>query len=1853
MGQEAPTAAEGSVNRRALLALRELRARLETASRARSEAIAIVGLGCRLPGGAATPEGFWELLAAGRDAVGEIPASRRELRRAAREAASGRGPGFAERGAFLDDVDGFDPEFFGISPREAPSIDPQHRLLLEVAHEAFEAAGLTSAELRGSRTGVFVGITANDYSRLLDWRSAGAVNPQLLSGNAANFAAGRLAYCFGLRGPALAIDTACSSSLVAVHQACQALRAGECDAALAAGVNLVLAPEGTLALTAAGLLSPDGRCKTFDATADGYVRGEGCGAVVLVRQSDALVRRLPVQALVRGSAVNQDGPSGGLTVPSSRAQQGVIEAALDAAGVEPREVSYVEAHGTGTALGDPIEVRALWAALGRGRPGDESLAVGSVKANIGHLESAAGITGLIKTVLCLQHRELPPQLHLRQRSPDLDPEARLHIPTELSAWKFGRSPRLAGVSSFGGSGTNAHVILEEAPPEPDPEPARAGEAECFVLPISARREDALGALVDAYRRRLGDGGGAPLRDLAHTASLRRNHFEHRLAAVAGSREELLEALDAHRGGGRRRGLAAGVVRPGQERRVAFVFAGHGSLPDGAGRELLAREDAFRQRVEECDEAFRRLGGPPVLEQLLDGSPASRTELAQPALFSLQVGLAALWRAWGIEPGAVVGHSVGEVAAAHVAGALRLGDAARVIVERARLLRPTAGRGAMASVGLARGDVEQRLAECRLPVEIAAENGPANTVVSGDPQAVAELLERLAAGEVLVRRLAVEHAFHSRQVEPLREPLELALSGLAPRDTSLRFVSALRGAPLPGARLDASYWAQHLREPVRFLAAAESLVDDGYDTFVEIGGHPVLLLPLRELLEQRDASGVLTVHSLRRGDGERRGLLESLARLHTWGCEVDWAAVQGEGRCVPLPSYPWQRRRYWLPTGAAAGAGSAGSRRHTLLGARVDSPQASVEYASRLGDGSPAWLAEHRLGGRVVAPGAAWAALALAAAAAELGAEACRVEDLDFLSPVVLGELETRDLRVVLAPGDAQATRFQVFSRAEDGSGAWTEHAAGRLRSPPAEPSPEPVEVEAVRARCAEPLESAAFYTTLERIGAELGPRFRWIERAWRGPGEILCELRPAEPEDLEQSGEELHPGLLDSCFQSVAACLLGPAQARAELPEGVVFLPLGLRALRLLGRPQGALLCHTRVREDAAHAGASVVADFRLFDVSGRIVAEGEGLCAVRTQLDSLAPSGSDALAKLFFEERWDPAPLAEPPQPAAASSWLILNDSGGLGDTLADRLEGRGQPCVRVERGAGYARLAEQRFRVDPECPADLVRLLEEPLWRDIPPRRAVLHLWTLDAAAPAGEAAAAAASCIGLLHLVQALVAGEATAAARLRVFTRRARHVADGDAPALAQSAVWGLCKTVAHEHPELRPATFDLDTAAGTEECDAILAELDADDAESGVALRGSQRFAERFVRCAASTARAPAGPALRPDATYLVSGGTGGLGLTVADWLVRRGARHLALLARSAPTADAEASLSALRKRGAEVTVQRCDVSDRAGLAAVLAELAGAQRPLRGVVHAAGIVEDGILIHQSAERFRAVLAPKVAGASNLDELTSGSELDFFICFSSLAGALGSPAQANYSAANAFLGAFAHQLRAKGRTALCIDWGPWSEVGMLTRSERRADRLAVPGVRGLATARGLAALEHLLALDKTQVAVVDADVERWAEAMPGARHQPVLSELVGEVAAGASGAVREELAALDPDARQERLLTHLRERLASVLQLESTQVDVRSPLGELGFDSLAAVELKADLESALGAPLSATLMFSHPTLESLAPELLRRMGLATEAGGVGTAAAGSSASQEIEERARRQRDALRARRERIEA
>ncbi|MGW6913936.1 SDR family NAD(P)-dependent oxidoreductase [Kitasatospora sp. NPDC054939] len=2063
-----------------------------------AELVAVVGMAGRFPGAPDT-ESLWRLLTERGHAIRPVPPSRWDA-----SAQLDPEKQIQAVGGFIDGVDEFDPAFFGISPREVEDIDPQQRLVLEAGWQALEDAGVRAQDIRGSRTGVYIGAIWHDYE-LLRKNTVGGATQRSAVGHAIDVIAARLSYFLGLRGPSLSVATGCSSSLVALHLAAQALRAGEIDAALVGGVNLILTPDVSIGLTHFGGLSPDGRCAAFADAANGFVRGEGVAAVYVKTLARALADGDRIHAVIVRTAVNNDGGGDSLVTPSPEAQEDLLRRVYADAGVPLDELAYVEAHGTGTRRGDPVEAGAIGRALGQRRHSAGPLAIGSVKSNVGHLEAASGLAGLFKVVLSLEHGVVPPSLHAETLSPRI-PFDELNVRVVREPLPLPEDgPVYMGVNSFGWGGTNAHAVVMRAPAAA---PAAADGAPAavelpLVVPVSGHNEQALRDRAAGLAEQLaaaGEVGPAALAELAGTLAHRRDSLPSRAAFVAEDAAELAALLKEFAADPAAEPAPAATGRSTDPAgRTAFVFPGQGSQWAGMGAELYRDRPAFAAVIHRCAEALRPYTDWDLVE-VVSGRAGDgwleRLDMVQPTLWAVSLGIAELWRAAGVEPDVVIGHSQGEVTAATLAGILSYQDAALIIARRSAIARRMSGRGRMLAVDLGIEAAREALAGFEELVSVAVNNGPSSCVLSGESDAVEALKEILEAEGVFCRMVNVDYASHSPQMDELREDLTAALEPVRPRAGRIPLMSTVRVEQLAGPEMDTGYWVENLRRPVLFADALGELLDAGVTHVVEISPHPILAPAVEQLAGAREPqAAVLT--SLRRQAGSARDLANALARAYPAGLEP----FAGLPRAfAEVPGYPWQRAAYWLDTSRRAVDRDSSVFRLEPAVTEQDTWHGTLDLST---DGAP-WLSDHRVGEAVVLPGAAMLAYALGAARSRHGVLPAVLTDVSFASDLTLGEGPAH-LGALWRDDVSEGGSFTLLSL-PDGADGWTVHATARAAGQPAAVADEPFPAQLLDHA---PQSAEEFYAATAARGLDYGPAFQGVRALHADGDRTLARVELAARCRAGARPHGLHPALWDGALQAVLPLCSGDGlvvpvgvhriHLLADLAETVTGLwsaavrraadtfdlylydadrqPLltmeGLRMqpleqaadgaeeagreyrLRFAEEPRPApagepgrwLLVGSGARAEElaaalAAAGAEVAvggpADLTGAPAGIALLAPdaAAGLSAQRAALDTVADLVRAAGAlpsapRLAVVTAAAQAVLpADAPDPGAALFWgftrvvrrehpeleaLLVDVLPGTADWAADcaaeLLTGDGEDQVALRAGRRLvARLVPGGPDVDEPAPTAPWRASDQPfrLATDRPGFWDAVGYRPLARRAPgpgeveievtaaglnfidvmktmgtypdrSGGAALLGGECAGRVTAVGAgvcgLAVGDRVAACAMGALashlTLRAEHVqpvpdglSDADAAGLplvlgtAWYALHDLARLEAGETVLVHSAAGGLGLAAvqvaralgaeviataGTEEKRAHLRGLgiahvfDSRDlswaqgvhratggrgvdvvlnsltgaaiplgldalAEDGrfvevgkkdiygarnlslAAFRKSISFASvdlaglldrrpaKFARLFAEAWRLVADGRIRPlprlshafadaaevlremshgrhigkfvldrpetvrsvvpeampggrfraDGSYLVSGGLGALGLSLAEWFAEHGAGALVLLGRSAPGPDAERRIARLRAAGVRVAVHAVDVADGAALRTALDAVRAELPPLRGVVHAAGVLDDATVLNLRPEQTARVLAPKVDGARHLDAATADDPLDLFVLFSSVASLIGNPGQAGYAAANAYLDALAEARRRAGRPALAVQWGPFAEIGLAAREDIRGARLGDHGLGAFTAGEAWAALARLLGQDRQVVGYVPLDLRQWFDAYPGTAAQKTWRTLHRmqreQGAAPAGGDFLALFRSTDETGRQGLVETRVRENVGRVLRLDPAGIAQETPFKAMGLDSLMSLELRNRLEASFGLTLSPTLLWTYGNSRALSGALSERLQTAITAG-----------------------------------
>lgn len=1807
-----------------------------------SEPIAVVGMGCRFPGAADNPAQYWDLLRNGRSGIVEVPSDRWDIDSYYDPDPNVPGKMYSKWGGFVSAIHEFDHEFFGISAREAESMDPQQRLLLEVSWQALEQGNQDFRRLAKSRTGVFIGLmNHNDYVFVKGHHQHPEnINAHDSTGNATSIAAGRLSYFYGFHGPSITVDTACSSSLVALHLACQSLRNRECRMALAGGANAMLSPENTIAYCKTHMLSPRGRCSTFDGAADGYVRGEGCGMLVLKTMSDAVADGDTILAVIRGSAVNQDGRSNGLTAPNGLAQEDVIGEALLSSGVSPADVDYLEAHGTGTPLGDPIEIRAATAIFGKGRDADHPLYIGSVKTNIGHLEAAAGMAGVIKLIVSMRNKEIPKHLNFEKLNPNISLDGQIvQIATEPIAWRKHGSSRIGAVSSFGFSGTNAHAIIGEAPESRTAAAAAAlpgSSRKTHLLTLSAKSRSAAQALAAEYAEFLNKEPHTSLADVCLSANTGRAHLDNRVGVVCDNAEQAVAKLAAYGKGEGAPGLVAGRVQ-GEAPKIAFLFTGQGAQYPGMGQELYDSESVFREAIDACAElAASSLDVP--LTAVLYGDKTQllyETAYGQPAIFALEYALFNLWRSWDVEPDFVMGHSLGEYGVACAAGVIGVEDAMRLVILRGQLMRSLKNPGIAAAITCNAEIAAPKVAKFANEAAISAINGPSKILVGGTDRAVKAIVAELAAmgidGKVLDGLIGV----HSPLMDPVLAEFEEMGKSIRYSESRLRIVSTLEGRLIDGREMaQPSYWRRLVREPVQFANGMRALHEGGCNLFVEIGPRHTLL----GLGEPCCPPGVATwLPSLSKEKSNWTQILESLGQLYVSGAKVGFARFHERDKAtkVELPGYPFQRREIKSSTdGKGRGKGRArfitarGNQgwAAALLGERLHSISKDVQFETNINTDELPLLNDHLVFGSLVYPAAGHISRVLLAAET-LGARTPVIHNLAFPRPLILeSKDDSRVCQVVLSPANGDYP-FEVASAGEGGE--WMDHASGVLKTGDAGESASgaPSEVDPPEGFAGRMMSGKEFYEKQAASGYELGASFQWLQSLRMADREAWAELH-FPPSLKGDSADLLHPGLLDSCFQIATRFQDGEGSGEQDK----LFVPFSIeritRAEDLSGQQ---IRCHVSLRQGSTPESRTV--DLKVF-VDAAIGLEVVGLRLMRVAKERLIKSGSADITQSFYQVSWQPERTTVPAADGAAGAdglWVLLRrPKDSVADTLEEKLTELQMPFARVFAAERFEK-SEAAYRVNPGRADDFDKLMEELLKSADANELRFVHLWGIRAteisSANGGDLETQLTEgCGAILHLVNAIGKASFSATTRVWFVTSGAQVVgAEDKASGLPYSSMWGLARVIDNEYPDLWGGAIDILGGSADEQTQQIIDFIREKRRGAGyLALRGSRRLVPLLVP-AKAVKKAGQRATLKPDGGYLVTGGLGALGLQVAGWLVEHGARHVLLVGRRSASAESAAALEKLGETGARIDYLQADIADRNQLLGALGGLGKTWPPLVGVIHAAGVVDDGALAGQTWERFRKVLSPKIQGTLNLHHLTKDFKLDFFVMFSSIAPLVGTSGQSSYAAANGFLDAFAHYRRSLGLPAVSINWGPWSGAGM---AETLGDDLFTKwGLHQVVPKDGFVALEEILNYrDISQIAVMPWEAGQFVNAYANKnRPIPVLFELLtARVAPDAqekqasaqkcAGGFLASLKGLPQREQRPFLYKSVAEIVASVLGLESAaSLDQHARFDEMGLDSLLSMDVVRALQSSLGLPLPATVTFDNPNMGKLVDFLSRELKL----------------------------------------
>jgi myxalamid-type polyketide synthase MxaE and MxaD len=1740
------------------------------------EPIAIIGIGCRFPGAASGPTAFINMLLSGGSGISEATSERRDWSATYGGRNAGSSESCTKWAGLLEGIDEFDPEFFGITAAEAERIDPQQRLVLEATVHASEDAGLRLQDLAGTSTGVFVGISHSDYGES-QWNS-NDLSVLIPTGSALSIAANRVSYIYDLRGPSLAVDSACSSSLTAVHLACSSLRTGEATMAFAGGVNVVLSPNLGIAFTQAGLMSPDGRCRPFDDRANGYVRSEGVGVVLLQPLSAAIAQGRAIYAVIKGSAVVQDGRSNGLMAPRGASQEEVIRKACNRAGIAPEDLDYVETHGTGTVLGDAIEAQALGATVGRNRKGVHCR-VGSVKSNIGHLESAAGIAGLIKVAMCLRARTYAPNFDFKIPSSRIDfAKLGLEVVKDAQPWTSSGERRRAGVSSFGFGGTNVHVVLEEL----ESAIAPSGASSPLILALSARDPEALRATAANFLGQLRENASDQgLLSAWIDGSIHRNTYSHRIALVGAEPGEIELKLTSYLNSDG----AQSAVRP-QHSQTALLFGGEGSMWPQAGRELFETEEVYRRALLSCDAVLR----PHLKESILTimfGSASEmrvRTDFEQSATFAMQVAFTELLRSWGVQPTVVGGYGVGEIAAAWAAGSLDLETAAMVVVTRAQCIAAVQGDTTLL-LKANESETRRLLAELGVDVRITAVNGPRSVVVCGGTQEIVRMVAAADAVGIRTLQLPIEHAFQSLLMKEAAAQIAEKLKGVVVNQPSIPLFSVANRNEGVGA-LDADYWQRCLVEPLRFEPLVKSLASIA-SVIVEIGFDSALKSDIEDILAGENHTIVTT---LVKNKNSRIEALRCASALFVNGALPDLAKLRPATASLAAPPYVWKKQTVWFEQAATKPV----ARRRSFLANAIEIATRPDEkiWLGRIETGGSPFLFDHVVLGFPVLPGAAFIDMALRITLDLYGLNGClqdvKFHELLMLSPNVDVELQA------IATAHAGNYQITLYARPAGGVQPWkiyasatavTEHRAQQ----------DSVAVDRIRSRCFDQYPKHLFYELLKGKNLNYGEQFRRVKSVHGVKGESIGEL---ETDNLPKSIEtyRMHPAILDAALQ-VSAAAFG---ARELSGAGGGFIPLSIQKIYVVQEDRIPTWSHARA--SVGQDGTRLV-DIELLDKSGGIVAQIQGFALKPASAAASMEIGTqNALQNWLYGVDWLSAtelPSANLAQCSTKRSiCALLGTDDELLTGMASRMIELGYECISFSN-SGQSKSRDGFYAVsnwqdinsfitsdEARSPSHVIRVLAE-------------DSISLDAAGTGIDVIA------DLIAVIRAIETGKFGTTPRLTIVSRSGSTVRLGDKTAPGHAAIAGLLRAVLLEHPDLAAGVLDMEGEVNSRAVAERIIQYLSQDAEPYMAVRGDHLYIPRMMRRRISGSP----PALNSGGIYIVTGGCGALGVEAAIGLIECGARRIVLVGRkSEPREDILQRIRASAKgESLDLGYVSCDVADCQQVH-VLREKLLALGPIRGIVHAAGVLDDGSLLSMSKEKIARVMAPKSSAAIWLHQAFADQPLDHFVVFSSAAAILGSPGQSNYCAANAFLDGFVSARRAQGLPALSISWGAWSQLGMAADAETSKSLVARSRlVEMIAPEQGREVFKHLLG-SNGQIMVFPTSLSALVQFYPSHAGLSLLSGIVAAKVHEVRGSRKTEQLYDRPDLAVEYVAprTEIERAIVSIWQraIGMAGIGVKDELFALGGDSVFASQILGLVNKKYGIQIHPEEAYELFTIEKLA-------------------------------------------------
>ncbi|TVX93376.1 type I polyketide synthase [Paenibacillus agilis] len=1804
------------------------------------EDIAIVGISCRFPGGANSPDEYWEVLMKGINGICEMPADRWDVDSYFSDDKEEPGKMYSKKGGFLNvPIDRFDQKFFNISPKEAKSLDPQQRLLLELTWEAFENGGINIAQHYGSNTGVYIGIAGEEYS-FAHYKSGdlSKVDAYSLTGTTFSTACGRISYTFGFEGPSFCVDTACSSSLTALHLASRAIKSGEVDTAVVGAVNLMISPAVHVCFSKLEAISVDGQSKSFDASANGYGRGEGGGVLILKRLSDAIKNNDNILGIVKGTAINQDGKSNGLTAPNGLAQEKVITKALKDAGLNYSDIDYMEMHGTGTKLGDPIEVKAVVNTYGKDRAMDHPLQIGSVKSNIGHLEAAAGVASIIKVLLAFKHEMIPANLNFNEPNPFIPWEkSPVSVIAEHTAWSSDGRLRRVGVNGFGFGGSNAHIILEEPPKRQKPHTKDIDPIS--IVKISAKNDKSLHENIKNNLEYLKKNSQIPIKDYVHTNNLAKVDFPHRFTVSARNQEELVNRLQAYLDTNNKAGISKRhneKIDMHQETKLVFLFTGQGSQYLGMGKELYDYNPSFKLAFDECDQLFTPYVDKSLVEMIYSDKYSSkdieRTRYAQPLIFSIEYALLKFWESVGVTPEVVLGHSIGEFAAAVAADIMSLEDAVKLVALRGRLMDSAPGTGAMSAIYTNQATIEALIKGYEDKLSIALHNAEESIVISGDLDAVEEVSKEAENRKIKVNRLHVSHAFHSHLMLPILEPFrEVAKNEVEFKTSKLNYISATLGRAVDKDELlDADYWTNHIKDRVNFYHALSQLKDVQNTIFLEIGANKTLCSLGKLILNEEK----MLLNSLDMKKDAWEQIAHCLGELYCHGVTIHWAGLETsfeqDYNRVTLPTYAFDRESYWMqPVCSHEDNVSSILNKdfHPLIGQRINTPyfKNGTIYQSTYSVDTPYFMHEHIIFDTAIAPAAAHMSMLLSIAKDFRNPRRCIISNVEFHAPLTAVEDEKRVVQFLIEDTNQEQMKFELVSTDKQLQHEnWMKHCKGNITMSQQEREHEKhVSIDEIKDRYPEVTSGFSAYDVMKKFGFKLGDGFTRISKVWKGDAEGLCYIDPKK--DIPGGKDYIvYAGTIDSIFQSIffVSELSMRMNSQSEEYALKTAIPISLGKLTYHYRDAESFWCHIKV-DDSQQSG--VVGDIDVYNEKGEIVFEIERLMAKITERDTLLKELNSNGDRMLYNVDWiEEARISKDVKVNGNEKVVLFGNDPDVVDRFHESLNRNGVSSIRVIQADKYVEHEQDLFFMSYTNKNDVKKLIENIGSRFEKEKCKLIYISTTDETKlnrlhAEDLLTTVEKECSGLLYLVQSITELNYSHKMMIKVVTNNV-HQVDGAATStsLYQAPIWGFSEVIRLEHTPLWDGIIDADLHVLEHHMDKIINEIIYGEDKQVVLRDYHKRYIPRLIRNSKSrTSKEDLAIQIDDEAAYVISGGTGTIGQIYADYLIQQGAKNIVLLSRSDASNELLETVSLWSEKGARIIVEKADVSNQADVISVVQKLKKNNMKIKGVVHAAGIIEDKMIKDQTWTSFENVLKTKVGGTYHLHHALKDESLDFFIMMSSISSVVGNMGQANYAAANYFMNMFAEYRRSLGMPAMSICWGPWEEAGMATSNSNILKNIENKGLYGMSKEIGKKMIDRVFQKDHSSIVVVDANWELFSQRTGVDEVTAFLTNFISNDSdfggQSVNTALKEDVIAklqsLSKTERSEYLLALLHKSAADIIGFnDASQLSVDSSFTEQGVDSLMIFSLRNEIKSLLDVQVDISVFFNYPSLRKLNGYLL---------------------------------------------